>query len=46
MLASALAKMAREDASNAREARWKQWQGDKSIAVMVAVAVAAMQIQQ
>jgi hypothetical protein len=44
MLASALVRMAREDASDAREAGWKQWQGDKSIAMVVAVA--AVQIQQ
>jgi hypothetical protein len=43
MLASALAKMAREDAFDAREAHWKQWQGDKSIAMAVAVAVVQIQ---
>ncbi len=44
MLASVLAKMAREDASNARNIHWKPWQGNKCIAA--AVAVAAVWIQQ
>ncbi len=32
-LASALARMAREDASDARNVCWQQWQGDGSIVV-------------
>jgi hypothetical protein len=31
MLASALARTAREDASDARDVRWQRWQGDRSI---------------
>ncbi len=39
MLASALARMAREATSNARDIRWQQWQGDRHIATAVAVLV-------
>jgi hypothetical protein len=35
--ASALAKMAREDASDARDIRWQQWQGDRHFTVVVVV---------
>jgi hypothetical protein len=42
--ASALARTAREDASNARDVCRKRWGGDKRIAA--AVAVAAVQIQR
>ncbi len=34
-----LARTAREDASDARDVRQRQWQGDRSIAAAVAVAV-------
>jgi hypothetical protein len=44
MLASASARMAREDASNARDVRQKQWQGNKHIAE--AVVVVAVRIRQ
>ncbi len=43
MLASALARMAREDMSNARDIRRQRWQQDRHIAA--AVVVAAVQIR-
>jgi hypothetical protein len=38
MSASTLARMAREDASDARDVCLQQWQGDRSIVMAVAVA--------
>jgi hypothetical protein len=43
-LASASMWIAREEASDARDIHWKQWQGSKRI--VVAVVVAAVWIQQ
>ncbi len=39
MLVSFLARTAREDASDARDVYWQQWQGDKHTAVVVAVVM-------
>jgi hypothetical protein len=41
--ASALARTAREDASDARDIRWQQWTGDRSIAVAVPAVAAWIQ---
>jgi hypothetical protein len=46
MLASALARTARVDTSDARDVCWQQWQGDSSIVTAVAVAVVRIVQQQ
>ncbi len=38
MLASVLARTAKEDVSNMRDVSWQQWQGDRHIVAAVAVA--------
>jgi hypothetical protein len=43
-LASTLARMAKEDASDVQDVRGQQWQGNRLIALVVGVAV--VQIQQ
>jgi hypothetical protein len=43
MLASALVRTAKEDVSNARDLYWQQWQQDRRIAAVMAVAVVQIQ---